>query len=195
MKNVSKWFVGLGFVSISMLVACSSSSSGGSGGPTLAGGAAGSSAGGSSAGGSSAGGSSAGGSSAGGSSAGGSSAGGSSAGGSSAGGSSAGGSSAGGSSAGDCASMASNDCFQCCDDGHNNGLTQALVMACACNAGADCNSQCAATICAGQQPSQDCVTCLNGLSDSAACINNINTECNKLPDCKAAIPCVQGCPQ
>lgn len=75
----------------------------------------------------------------------------------------------------------SNACFECLSNGDSAGYqayVNALLGACACTAGTTCYSACSTTqACGGTGAVDACVTCVNGLSSSDACISTFGTKC------------------
>lgn len=92
----------------------------------------------------------------------------------------------------DCASQG-NNCTQCCDDSSNGAISNVFVEICGCAKGAECQKACGQNLCANQQPSMQCINCLNGIDGGAQCLDNFQSACEKDPDCAAAIPCLQTC--
>lgn len=95
---------------------------------------------------------------------------------------------AGGGASGDCASAGSAQaCAQCVqqsDPTGNAASNNAFVTACGCTTGAACASQCADSCPAmNGEASQGCADCLNGLDQTAACLNDAETACQQDPDC------------
>lgn len=87
-------------------------------------------------------------------------------------------------------------CFQCCDTKNPGGLDvdgQAFGQ-CACETPGVCAQACGSSYCAGQEPTQACVTCLQ---NATQCETAAETACNANAACKAALTCIQqsGCEQ
>lgn len=75
-----------------------------------------------------------------------------------------------------------NKCFECMSNGDKAGYqayVTALTGACACKTGATCYSTCSATqVCGGSNTNNTpCVTCINGLADTDACLADFKTAC------------------
>jgi hypothetical protein len=104
------------------------------------------------------------------------------------------------------------DCEDCCDNappddssGNNTGYDTFVnaLLACGCGTTAapgPCGSECLSNICANPStdPTQACLTCLNGpaqdADDAGGCATQINTACMADPSCVAWNTCVDTCP-
>jgi hypothetical protein len=94
-------------------------------------------------------------------------------------------------------------CITCCQDADTTGAnewTTDLVNACACAAGSPCNADCTATgndICTSStaSPTQACITCIDGLTSTDACISTFRTSCEMSTSCVSYNNCAAGCPQ
>ncbi len=87
-------------------------------------------------------------------------------------------------------------CFQCCDTKNPGGLDvdgQAFGE-CACESPGVCAQACGSTYCAGQEPNQACINCLQ---NATQCETAAETACNASAACKAAVACIEqsGCDQ
>lgn len=98
---------------------------------------------------------------------------------------------------GACSGEATADaCFECCDTKNPGGLDvdgQAFGE-CACETPGVCAQACGSSYCAGNEPTQACITCLQ---NATQCETAAETACNANAACKAAIACIEssGCDQ
>lgn len=85
-------------------------------------------------------------------------------------------------------------CQQCCDEQTDGVVTQAFILACGCDKGAECGKPCGSNLCSGKQPSGQCAGCLNNVDDDAPCVQTFEQTCSDDPACAAALGCFQACP-
>jgi hypothetical protein len=94
----------------------------------------------------------------------------------------------------------SNSCFDCvisADTAGYQAYVTALTSACACAAGSTCYSACNGTdVCGGANTTHTaCVTCVNGLASSDACLTTFQTKCQANSACVAFATTAQNsCP-
>jgi hypothetical protein len=95
----------------------------------------------------------------------------------------------------DCASMGG-QCQQCCVDTNPDAYAELIgyvTMECGCTAGATCEMQCQANVCAGMQPDQACIDCINNVPNQDACIQSTINKCVGSATCVPVLACFQGC--
>ncbi len=82
-------------------------------------------------------------------------------------------------------------CSACCSTVHPDASTifDNSMGSCTCGNGAACNSACATSVCANQNATKQCNSCI-----SAKCYPNAQTACNADPSCKAWLDCLVPCP-
>jgi hypothetical protein len=97
-----------------------------------------------------------------------------------------------------CSAQPKAQCQTCCGTsvaGGETTATEIYVAACGCQAGSTCNAACGSNYCAGGNATQACIDCLNGVPDSAPCIQQYATACQANATCAQYAGCLNQCPK